>query len=101
VASPSKVEYASAAGNDYPAHERQYENFMLIAFVGACHVINVILALAIGTVIGGAANVGVMVGILIVATLVAVHGLASGVRIPSGVMVLISALLLAFCAYAH
>jgi hypothetical protein len=33
-----------------------------------------------------------------VATLVAVHGLATGARTPSGVMVIISLLLLAFCS---
>lgn len=96
MADHDEVQYASATGNDYPAHEQQYESFTHIVIIGICHVVNIVLALAIGTVIG---NIGVMVGILIVATLVAMHGLFTGERIPSGVMVLISILLLAFCAY--
>ena len=80
MADDSKVQYSSATGNDYPSHERQYENFTHIAFVGACHVVNVVLALTIGTVIGGMANVGFMVAVLIVATLVAAHGLVTGTR---------------------
>jgi hypothetical protein len=96
MADHGEVQYASAQGNDYPAHEHQYETFTHIVVLGICHVVNIVLALAIGTVIG---DIGVMVGILIVATIVAVHGLFTGARIPSGVMVLISVLLLAFCAY--
>lgn len=97
MADHTEVQYTNATGNDYPAHIRQYETFVHIAFVGACHVINVVLALAIGTVIG---DVIAMCVILVVATSVAVHGLATGVRIPSAVMVLISILALAFLAFA-
>lgn len=96
MADHGEVQYASATGNDYPAHENQYETFTHIVVLGICLVVNIVLALAIGTVIG---NIGVMAGILIVATLIALHGLFTGARIPSGVMVLISILLLAFCAY--
>lgn len=96
MADHAEVHYADATGNDYPAHLRQYDTFIHIAFIGACHVINVVLALTIGTVIG---DVITMCVILVVATLVAAHGLAAGVRIPSAVMVLISVLVLAFCAF--
>jgi ATP/ADP translocase len=97
MADHGEAQYASATGNDYPAHEQAYETFTHIVIIGLCHVVNIVLALAIGTVIG---NIGVMVGILIVATIVALHGLLTGARVPSGVMVVISLLLLAFCAVA-
>ena|ERR1700761_9661019 len=97
MADHGDVQYATATGNDYPSHEQTYETFIHIVVIGICHVVNVVLALAIGTVIG---NIGVMVGILIVASVIAAHGLLTGARAPSGVMVVISVLLLAFCALA-
>jgi hypothetical protein len=97
MADHGEVQYASATGNDYPSHEQSYETFTHIVIIGICHVVNIVLALAIGTVVG---NIGVMVGILIVASVIAAHGLLTGARVPSGVMVVISVLLLAFCALA-
>jgi len=96
MADHGEVEYASATGNDYPAHEETYKNFVHLAIVGICHVVNVVLALAIGTVVG---HWGVMIGILIVATIIAGHDLATGSRLPGGIMVIISLLLLAFCSF--
>lgn len=95
MADHGEVDYAMATGNDYPAHEETYETFVHIAVIGLCHVVNVVLALAIGTVLG---HWGVMLGILIVATIVAAHGLATGARVPSAVMVIISLVLLALCS---
>jgi aa3 type cytochrome c oxidase subunit IV len=95
MADHGEVEYATATGNDYPAHEQTYENFVHFAVVGICHIINVVIALAIGTVVG---HWGIMVGILIVATIIAGFDLANGSRMPSAVMVVISLLLLAFCS---
>lgn len=95
MADHGEVQYASADGNDYPAHEHQYETFVHIVIVGICHVVNIVLALAIGTVLG---HVAIMAVILVVATIIAAHGLLSGERAPSGVMVLISLLLLGFLA---
>jgi hypothetical protein len=95
MAEHGEVEYATATGNDYPAHEQTYEGFVHFAFVGICHVVNIVLALVIGTVVG---HWGIMVGILIVATIIAAHDLATGSRMPGAVMVVISLLLLAFTA---
>ena len=95
MADHGEVEYATATGNDYPAHEHTYENFVHFAVVGVCHVVNIVIALAIGTVVG---HWGIMIGILIVATIIAGLDLASGSRTPSAVMVIISLLLLAFTA---
>ena len=68
MADHGQVEYATATGNDLPAHESTYKNFILLAYVGCCHI----------------------------ASIVAIHGLATGAKAPSAVMVLISLLGLAF-----
>jgi len=95
MADHGELEYATAEGNDYPAHEQTYVSFVHFAVIGICNVINIVIALAIGTVVG---HVGIMVGILIVATVVAGFDLANGSRMPSAIMVVISFLLLAFTA---
>ena len=95
MADHGEVEYATATGNDYPAHVQTYEGFIHFAVVGVCNVINIVLALAIGTVVG---HYGIMTAILIVATLIAGFDLANGSQKPSAVMVVISLLLLAFTA---
>ncbi len=95
MADHGEVEYAMATGNDYPAHEQTYKSFVHLALVGICHVVNIVLALAIGTVLG---HWGIMIGILVVATIIAGHDLATGSRRPGAVMVLISLALLAFCS---
>jgi hypothetical protein len=89
------VEYATAQGNDLPAHEAMYERFVHLVFVGGAHVVNVILGLAIGAVAG---HWLVAFGIFVVATIVAVHGFMTGSRTSSGVMVIISLLALALSA---
>jgi hypothetical protein len=52
MADHGTVEYATATGNDYPAHEGTYERFVLFAFVGIVHVINLLFGLAVGGVMG-------------------------------------------------
>src|SRR5882757_6180682 len=52
MADHGTVEYATAAGNDYPAHENTYETFVKFAFVGTIHVINLMFGLATGGVLG-------------------------------------------------
>ena len=43
MADHGTVEYATATGNDLPAHERTYEGFVHLAFVGTLTVINIVL----------------------------------------------------------
>jgi hypothetical protein len=95
MADHGHVEYATATGNDLPAHEETYENFIHLAFVGCCHVISIVIALAI---VGTTTHWLMAVGLIILASIVAAHGLASGTRGPSMVMVLISFLTLGFAA---
>ena len=89
------VEYATAEGNDLPAHEATYENFTQLVFVGSCHVANFVIGLAIGATTG---HWMISLGIFVFATIVAAHGLATGAKTPSIVMVILSLLALAFAA---
>ena len=93
MADHGQVEYATAKGNDLPAHEDTYERFTHLAVIGSCHVINIVIGLAIGAV---AHHWFIAFCIFIAASLVAVHGMMSGTRAPSGVMVVLSLLALAF-----
>jgi hypothetical protein len=95
MADHGQVEYATATGNDLPEHEATYKNFVQLAFAGSCAVASIVIALAI---VGTTAHWGIAVSLIIVAAIVCVHGLASGSRVPSGVMVLISLLALAYAA---
>jgi hypothetical protein len=89
------VEYATAQGNDLPAHEAMYERFVHLVFVGGANVVNILLGLAIGAVAG---HWLLAFGILVIATIVAVHGFMTGSRTSSAVMVLIALLALALSA---
>ena len=92
MADHGTVEYATATGNDLPAHEEGYENFVHLAFVGTLHVISIVIGLCI---VGVTDRWGIAITLIIVASFVALHGFASGARVPSAVMVVISLLGLA------
>src|SRR3954468_323587 len=95
MADHGHVEYATAEGNDLPAHETTYENFIQLAFVGCCHVISVVIGLAI---VGTTSHWLMAIGIIILASIVAAFSLASGTRAPSIVMLVLSLLALGFAA---
>ena len=52
MADHGTVEYATATGNDYPAHESSYERFVHFTVVGILYVITVLFGLATGGVMG-------------------------------------------------
>ena len=95
MADHGQVEYATAEGNDLPAHESAYKGFIQLAFVGSCHVASIVIALAI---VGTTSHWLMAIGLIILASFVAAHGLASGARAPSMVMVVISLLTLGLAA---
>ena len=95
MAEHGRAEFATAQGNDLPAHEEMYERFVHLALVGSAHVANIVLGLAIGGVAG---HWLVAFAIFVVATIVAFHGFLSGARMPSVVMVLVSIVALALCS---
>src|SRR5215472_9225084 len=92
MADHGEVEYATAQGNDLPAHVAMYDRFVHWIVVGGAHVVNIVLGLAIGAVAG---HWLVAFAIFVVATIVAAHGLLTGTRLPSAVMVIISLIALA------
>ena len=95
MADHGHVEYATAEGNDLPAHEAGYDNFVHLAFVGSVYVICIVIALAIGGVQGRWFTEG---AIIVVATLFFAHALLTGAKAPSGVMLALAVLTLAFGA---
>jgi hypothetical protein len=95
MADHGHVEYATAQGNDLPAHEAMYDRFVHLVFVGGAHVVNIVIGLAIGAV---ANHWLVAFGIFVIATIVAVHGFMTGARTSSVVMIGISLLALALTA---
>ena len=92
MADHGEVEYATAEGNDLPAHVAMYDRFVHWIVVGGAHVANIVLGLAIGAVTG---HWLVAFAIFVVATIVAFHGFLSGARMPSVVMVILSLIALA------
>ena len=86
-------EYSTAAGNDYVAHEATYKGFTFLVLVGICYVVSLAIALAVGGVKGAW---GTEAGLIILATVIVAHGLMTGAKIPSYVMVVLSLLALAF-----
>lgn len=86
-------EYSTATGNDYVAHESTYKNFTLLVTIGICYVISLAIALAVGGVKGAW---GTEAALIILATIIMAHGLMTGSKVPSYVMVVLSGLALAF-----
>jgi hypothetical protein len=46
MADHGEVEYAAATGNDYPAHEQTYENFITLVKVTMAVVIVIVIGMA-------------------------------------------------------
>ncbi|HEX5210590.1 MAG TPA: aa3-type cytochrome c oxidase subunit IV [Pseudolabrys sp.] len=93
MADHGTVEYATATGNDYPAHEGTYERFVLFAFVGIIHVVNLLFGLAVGGVMG---HWFWALPIFFLAVVGAVSGLLSGSKTSSYVAFVICFLIFAF-----
>src|SRR4051812_50068169 len=83
MADHGQAEYATAEGNDLPAHEAMYDRFVHLVAIGGAHIANIVLGLAIGAVTG---HWLVAFAIFFVATGVAILGFASGSWVPSGDM---------------
>ena len=92
MADHGRAEYATAEGNDLPAHEAMYDRFVHLVAVGGAHIASIVIGLAIGAVTG---HWLVAFAIFFIATGVAIHGFASGSRLPSAIMVMVSLLALA------
>jgi len=90
MAEHGTVEYATAAGNDYPAHENTYERFVEFTFVGIVYLVSVLFGLTVGGVVG---HWFWALLIFIIATVGAIPGLVTGSRTSSYVAVALCALI--------
>jgi len=93
MAEHGTVEYATAAGNDYPAHEQSYEQFVHFVFVGIIHVVNILFGLAVGGVMG---HWFLALAIFIIAVAGALPGLLSGTKTSSYVAFVLCFLIFAY-----
>ena len=97
MADHGEVEYATAEGNDLPTHEANYEAFIQFTVVGAVLVINILVGLAIGGVLGH----WLLLAAVIIAGVVAAGVSAwTGSRIPGIVVLALSLLTLLFASYS-
>ena len=93
MADHGTVEYATATGNDYPAHESSYERFVHFTFVGILYVITILFGLAVGGVMG---HWFLAAAIFIIGLLGAVPGRFSGTKTSSYVAFVICFLIFAY-----
>jgi hypothetical protein len=93
MADHGTVEYATASGNDYPAHEQTYEHFVHFTFVGIIYVINLMFGLAIGGVMG---HWFTALPVFIIGIIGMVPGLVTGSKTSSFVAFVICFLIFAF-----
>ncbi|HZQ11723.1 MAG TPA: aa3-type cytochrome c oxidase subunit IV [Pseudolabrys sp.] len=98
MAEHGTVEYATAEGNDYPAHELSYERFVHFTFVGIIHVINILFGLAVGGVMG---HWFLAFLCFIIAIGGAVPGLLSGTKTSSYVAFVLGFLIFAYAGLSH
>ena len=97
MAEHGEIEYATADGNDLPAHEAGYSHFIEAVIIGTNLVINILFGLAVGGVIGHWIPGG---SIIIASVIAAAISMWTGSRIPGIVMLVIAGLTLLFNAYS-
>ncbi len=97
MADHGEIQYATAQGDDLPAHEAGYGQFVQAIFIGTAMVVNILFALTIGGVLGH----WLPAAFILVAAIIAA-GISgwTGSRSVSIGMVAISALALLFNAYS-
>jgi hypothetical protein len=93
MADHGTVEYATATGNDYPAHENTYETFVHFTFVGIISIINLMFGLAVGGVMD---QWFTALLIFIITVIGAIPGLVTGSKTASYVSFVLCFLLFAF-----
>jgi hypothetical protein len=93
MAEHGAVEYSTATGNDYPAHEQGYERFVHFTIVGILYVVTILFGLATGGVMG---HWFLAAAIFVIGVLGAVPSLLSAATVPSYVAFVICFLIFAF-----
>jgi hypothetical protein len=98
MADHGTVEYATATGNDYPAHEQSYERFVHFTFVGILYVVTIVFGLATGGVMG---HWLLAAAIFVIGLVGAVPGLLSGRTRPTFVAFVLCFLIFAYAGLSH
>jgi hypothetical protein len=93
MADHGTVEYATATGNDYEAHEGSYERFVHFTLVGILSVVTILFGLAVGGVMGHWFTAALIFAIGLIGV---IPGLVSGATTPSYVSFVICFLIFAF-----
>lgn len=93
MAEHGTVEYATAPGNDYPAHEEGYERFVHFTFAGILYVVTILFALATGGVMG---HWFLEAAILVIGLAGMVPTLVGGSKAPIGVAFVVSFLIFVY-----
>jgi aa3 type cytochrome c oxidase subunit IV len=75
MADHGEVQYTTADGNDYREHEATYVRFLDLAFSLSCYVIAIVIGLAI---VGATHSTLMGVGVILLATLLAIPALVTG-----------------------
>ncbi|MBV9971502.1 MAG: aa3-type cytochrome c oxidase subunit IV [Xanthobacteraceae bacterium] len=96
MADHGELEYATAEGNDLPAHEASYEGFTHFVVIGTVLVLTIVVGLAIGGVVG---NWPIAAAAMIVGIIVAAFAGWTGARWPGVVVLVLS--LIALLLTAH
>ncbi len=97
MADHGEVQYATAAGNDIPAHEAGYGQFVQATFIGSAMVVSILFGLTMGGVLGHWLPAALILVAAVIATGISAW---TGSRTVSLGMVAISALTLLFNAYS-
>jgi hypothetical protein len=96
MADHGELEYATAEGNDLPAHEAAYVSFTHFVVIGLVYVVNILVGLAIGGVLGHWLT---LAAVIIAGTIAAGVSAWTGSRIPGIVVLALSLLTFLFSAY--
>ena len=92
MAEHGEMEYATAEGNDLPAHEGSYVNFVHFVYVGLILVVNIVIGLGVGGVNG---HWWVAFAVFVFATICAIIDLVGNTKAASGVALVLSLIALA------
>jgi hypothetical protein len=92
MADHGELEYATAEGNDLPAHEQAYTNFVHFVYVGLLHVVNILIGLAVGGVNGAW---WIAFSIFVIATICAIIDMVGRTKAASAVALALSLIALA------
>jgi hypothetical protein len=95
MADHSEIAYTTADGNDYPAHEQTYVQFVEFAFIGALYVIGTVLGIGIEGITTHWL-LGALV-IFVISPLGAIHSVATGTRGGAITALILSLLIFTYC----